>query len=330
MDTNEIEEDFFNYIIDENQDADKLEQNSEASDKENVQLVFVGRRLNTTPQQMREIAESILSISGKELTSKETLSFWDKLTDELNKMGPPYRSRAEWRKVWSMHKTNRKRKHSSVEPHDTQSEDQSSSAQRPKIQFSEQLATPIGVESKNVGTDAKFDTIQKGEAEVVHQSGDEINVSAGVQRSNSNVTCAPFDEILVILKQILDKQAELVNQSGDEMQQNVSAGVQRSNSNVTCAPFDEISVILKQILDKQTELVNQVGQFSEFCGKLLDKQNEYVSQSGDKVQRDVSAGLQRSNFNVGTCGPLDEILAKLIPILDKVNTILDRQNVDKN
>lgn len=64
-------------------------------------------------------------------------NLWDKLAEELNKIGPPNRTSMEWRRVWSVYKYNKKRKRSEhSEPNALQSNARRPNARNPIVRES--------------------------------------------------------------------------------------------------------------------------------------------------------------------------------------------------
>lgn len=72
------------------------------------------KRTRTTDVQLDKIISFMTTHSdfakgSTKLDDEQTLA-WEKLTEELNAMGPPHHSSKEWRTVWSRYKGNKKRK----------------------------------------------------------------------------------------------------------------------------------------------------------------------------------------------------------------------------
>lgn len=47
---------------------------------------------------------------GKQMDKKTYESLWDNLAAQLNDIGPPDHTTSEWKRIWSVHKYNKKRK----------------------------------------------------------------------------------------------------------------------------------------------------------------------------------------------------------------------------
>ncbi|XP_037048872.1 uncharacterized protein LOC119083287 isoform X2 [Bradysia coprophila] len=68
------------------------------------------RQARTSPAQIQKLAD-FMNNKGKQPDSDEALRI---LTDELNAIGPPIRTTAQWRRTWSIMKYNNKRKRRAV------------------------------------------------------------------------------------------------------------------------------------------------------------------------------------------------------------------------
>ncbi|XP_037041744.1 putative leucine-rich repeat-containing protein DDB_G0290503 [Bradysia coprophila] len=317
--------------------------------QENVQHVVVLKQSKTTPQQIQTITESFEEICGKKLSKQDLNLFWDKLTTELNNVGPPFRTSDEWRRVWIMHKANKKRKYTgsnqgqqdSSKLNVVNAESSHVEDRGPSELILEKLNHIIDQQNNQDGhfdlIYGKLNHIEEKQNEFVNQTGDTLQREhfAGVQRSNIND--GPLDNVLYKLDTILDKlndfvnegsrfdlipgktnhivekQNEFVDQTGDTLQRGHFAGVQRSNIN------DNVLYKLDTILDKLNDFVNEGSRFDLIPGKtnhIVEKQNEFVDQTGDTLQRGHFAGVQRSNIN-------DNVLYKLDTILDKLNDFVN-------
>lgn len=74
-----------------------------------------GKRSRTKPKQFALIAD-FYEKHNEEFLSKDTFDkLWDELSIQLNLLGPPTHSWQEWKRIWSEHKYNKKRKRSDVQ-----------------------------------------------------------------------------------------------------------------------------------------------------------------------------------------------------------------------
>lgn len=85
----------------------KLEKHSNSDDKENKTK---NRSERTKKEQFHLIVEFYKENNEELLHGDIFLELWNELAVKLNSIGPPNHTNIEWRRVWTEHKYNKKRK----------------------------------------------------------------------------------------------------------------------------------------------------------------------------------------------------------------------------
>lgn len=109
----------------ENEDLDRMviDYGDGSSTDDNDSRKKIKRSSKTTPLQYQRMQEFMLThidfTKGKADDSQ--LHAWDELSGQLNKIGPPFHSNVDWRRVWTDFKANQKKKgHTGVTVNDVQ------------------------------------------------------------------------------------------------------------------------------------------------------------------------------------------------------------------
>ncbi|KAG4068095.1 hypothetical protein HA402_001520 [Bradysia odoriphaga] len=70
------------------------------------------KQSKTTNEQFKIMFDFTKDIDETAMTKEALDEHWNAITEKLNEVGPPIRNCLEWRRTWTVHKYNRKRKHS--------------------------------------------------------------------------------------------------------------------------------------------------------------------------------------------------------------------------
>lgn len=82
------------------------------TEKENLKP-GLNKRTRTKKEQFQMIISFYEKYNEELINPEQFDKLWNILADELNGIGPPTHTNTEWRRVWTDHKYNRKRKQSS-------------------------------------------------------------------------------------------------------------------------------------------------------------------------------------------------------------------------
>ncbi|KAG4066868.1 hypothetical protein HA402_012935 [Bradysia odoriphaga] len=92
--------------LDEDSETEYIQEISQTNNSE-TNIFGKNRQARTSPAQIQKLAD-FMNNKDKQTVSDEALRI---LTDELNAIGPPIRTTAQWRRTWSIMKYNSKRKY---------------------------------------------------------------------------------------------------------------------------------------------------------------------------------------------------------------------------
>lgn len=188
------------------------------------------RSSKTTEAQMDKILAFMQShpdfTKGRSIENEMLTKDWDRLTEDLNNMGPPIHTSNEWRKVWSDSKGNKKRnpKNESDEPTEINQPDKGQSGTMIgnsntllSSDTDKEPTTSYALDIKEKNQNINFQISNKldivaNKLDIVANTLDIVANKSDVAANKFDVVANKFDMVLTTLDKVVNSLAKVVTQ----------------------------------------------------------------------------------------------------------------------